>query len=93
MRRRPEISDGRQSTVSFVPNEPKLVINRDKGSTFDYAFIPHYSECARIPGYPADTYRHMTQTKTDISAAYAYYYYHYYYYLLLLLLTKRLTWH
>jgi len=35
-----EVNEGCQSNIMFVPNEPQLVIGKDKAFTFDFVYSP-----------------------------------------------------
>ena len=39
-----EVNEGCQSTIMFVPNEPQLVIGKDKAFTFDFVYSPDSSQ-------------------------------------------------
>jgi len=39
-----EINEGCQSSIMFVPNEPQLVIGKDKAFTFDFVYSQESSQ-------------------------------------------------
>jgi len=39
-----EMNEGCQSNIMFVPNEPQLVIGKDKAFTFDFVYSPDSSQ-------------------------------------------------
>lgn len=39
-----EVNEGCQSSIMFVPNEPQLVIGKDKSFTFDFVYCCESSQ-------------------------------------------------